>query len=155
MSETQKYFLLPGLIKATRQPTEITTLLGSCVAICLWDSKLNIGGINHYLMPYWNGNELASPKYGDIAIESLINRMLSLGSLRENLIAKVFGGASLLKSSEYSFDIGRRNIELQEEILRMNNIRVVGQSTGGNLGRKIIFNTFTGVVRMKYIKSGG
>ncbi len=155
MSTTLKYFLLPGMIKISRQPMEITTLLGSCVSICLWDSTLQTGGINHYLMPLWNGTGLASPKYGNIAIESLIGKMISLGSKRENLKAKVFGGASLLKSSEYSFNIGERNIEIQEAVLKDNDIELVAQSTGGKLGRKIIFNTFTGLVKMKYIKKNG
>lgn len=130
---------------------EITTLLGSCVAVCLWDTKLHYGGINHYLMPFWNGNGLTSPKYGNIAIERLINNMMLMGCERRNLVAKVFGGASMLNSSENSFSIGSRNIEFQKEELKIYGIKTLASSLGGVLGRKIVFNTETGVIKMKYI----
>ena len=150
---TDSYFLLPGAIKCSRSPIEITTLLGSCVAVCLWDKNLKIGGINHYMMPFWNGTGLASPKYGNIAIEKLINQMINLGSNPSNLVAKVFGGASGLTTNNSPFNIGERNIDIQKHILKQFEINVIASSTGGNIGRKIIFNTETGVVRMKYIKS--
>lgn len=146
-----KYFLLPGAIKLSAKPMEITTLLGSCVSICLWDRVLKQGGINHYMMPYWNGSGLASPKYGNIAIEKLINSMLRLGSKREDLIAKVFGGASVLNTGDCIFNIGERNIDIQKKLLSEYNIKVVAKSLGGNNGRKLIFNTETGVVKMKFV----
>jgi len=155
MSEAIKFFLLPGAIKVTKHPMEITTLLGSCVAVCLWDKELHYGGINHYLMPFWNGNGLASPKYGNIAIERLVNNMMLLGCQQKNIIAKVFGGASVLNSSENSFAIGARNIKFQEDELKNYGIKTVASSLGGVLGRKIVFNTETGLIKMKYIKQQG
>ncbi len=152
MADNLKYFLLPGAIKVSRQPMEITTLLGSCISICLWDSNLKYGGINHYMMPFWNGQGLASPKYGNIAIEKLLKNMINLGSNKKDLIAKVFGGAAVLNSSECIFNIGERNIDIQESILKVEGIKTVASSVGGNLGRKLIFSTETGQVRMKYIK---
>ena len=131
---------------------EITTLLGSCVAVCLWDESLQQGGINHFMMPYWNGNGLASPKYGNIAIEKLIRDMLGLGSRFENITAKVFGGASVLNGEHCVFNIGERNIQLQQKVLDTFGIKVIASSLGGFQGRKLIFNTFTGVVRMKYVQ---
>jgi len=152
MIEPQKYYLLPGALKYSRKPMEITTLLGSCVSVCLWDSNLKIGGMNHYMMPFWNGTGLASPKFGNIAIEKLINSLLNLGSKRHDIVAKVFGGAAVLNSSECIFNIGERNINIQENILKQSGITVVAKSLGGDRGRKLIFNTDTGVVRMKFIK---
>ncbi len=152
MSESLKHFLLPGALKYSKKTMEITTLLGSCVAICLWDSKLNIGGMNHYMMPYWNGTGLASPKYGNIAINKLINGMVLLGSHPKDIVAKVFGGAAVLRSSDCIFNIGERNIEIQKSILEEVGINVVAKSLGGDRGRKLIFNTATGLVKMKYVK---
>jgi len=131
---------------------EITTLLGSCVSVCLWDQRLHQGGINHYMMPYWNGSGLASPKYGNIAIEKLVNSMLYMGSRREDLVAKVFGGASVLNANDSIFNIGERNINIQENLLAKMGIKVVAKSMGGEKGRKLIFNTSTGVVKMKFVE---
>ncbi len=126
----------------------VTTVLGSCVAVCLFDGKENIGGINHYMLPFWNGKELASPKYGNIAIESLVKKMEQLGSKRENLIAKIFGGANQLS---HTMGVGQRNIKVAEEILAELKIKIVAKSLGGHKGRKLNFNTSTGEVFMKYI----
>lgn len=154
MSELNKYFLLPGGIKVSKNPLEVTTLLGSCVAVCLWDQKLKIGGINHYMMPYWNGTGLASPKYGNIAIEKLIQSMLYMGSEKENIVAKVFGGAMVLDANDNIFHIGERNIEILQRLLPEKGIKIVASSLGGKRGRKLIFNTETGLVKMKYVSKG-
>lgn len=89
----------------------VKTILGSCVAICLWDKRLKIGGINHYMLPAWNGNDLASPKYGNIALDKLIERLQAMGSRVEDLQAKIFGGGELLDSGKgTAIVIGERNI---------------------------------------------
>jgi len=152
MNEPLKHFLLPGALKVSRKPMEITTLLGSCVSVCIWDKRLKIGGINHYMMPSWNGDGLASPKFGNIAIDKLIKSLVNLGSNRSDMVAKVFGGAAVLNSSECIFNIGERNISIQNDLLRSANINIVAKSLGGDRGRKLIFNTETGVVKMKFIK---
>jgi chemotaxis protein CheD len=138
---------------ASAQPAEVTTILGSCVAVCLWDRYLGIGGINHYMLPTWNGMELASPKYGNIAIERLTEKMLQLGCKKNNLVAKVFGGGEVITVTSSSMHIGERNIMVAEEMLQEQNIPIIGRSTGGKNGRKIIFNTHTGEVLQCYIKN--
>ena len=138
---------------ASIQASEVTTILGSCVAVCLWDRTLGIGGINHYMLPTWNGMELASPKYGNIAIERLVEKMLQLGSKQSNLVAKVFGGGEVIAFSSNIMHIGQRNIMVAEEMLEERRIPIIGRSTGGNSGRKIIYNTKTGEVLQAYIKS--
>lgn len=130
----------------------VTTVLGSCVAVCLYDETLQMGGINHYMLPFWNGNELASPKYGNIAIESLVKKLENLGSKKENMVAKVFGGANQL---EHKLGVGQRNIKVAEEILAEMQIKIVAKSMGGHKGRKLNFNTSTGEVFMKYITKQG
>ncbi len=100
------------------------------------------------MLPFWNGNELASPKYGNIAIESLVKKLEKLGSKRENLVAKIFGGANQL---DHTLDVGLRNIKIAQELLADLNIKIVAKSLGGHKGRKLNFNTSTGEVFMKYI----
>ncbi len=104
------------------------------------------------MLPYWNGQGLASPKYGNIAIEKLIEKMLSFGSLKSNLKAKVFGGGEVIETNITQFHIGERNIRVAIEMLQEFNIPVVAKSLGGKLGRKIEFTTDTGEVRQKYIE---
>lgn len=138
---------------ASAQPAEVTTILGSCIAVCFWDRYHGIGGINHYMLPTWNGMELASPKYGNIAIERLLEKMLQLGCKKNNLVAKVFGGGEVISVSSSSMHIGERNIMVAEQMLLEMGIPIIGRSTGGKNGRKIIFNTHTGEVLQCYIKS--
>ncbi len=148
--DTKEHYLYPAAIYASSTPTKVTTVLGTCIAVCLWDSKLKIGGINHFMLPFWNGEGLASPKYGNIAIKKLIEKLTSLGSEKENLVAKIFGG----KEGEHNdtFKIGSRNATYAIDALNDQNISVVAKSVGGNYGRKILFDTSTGEVLMKYIK---
>ncbi len=135
------------------EPCEITTILGSCVAVCIVDPVRAIGGINHYMLPLWNGSGLESPKYGNVAIDKLISKILVLGCNPRNLVAKVFGGGEVLSvQSNTQYNIGLRNVEIALEILEEKNIPVVSSSLGGKLGRKIIFRTHTGEVKHYFIK---
>ncbi len=99
MDSKNPHFLYPGTLFASKNSYQIITILGSCVAVCLWDSVQEIGGMNHFLLPLWNGHGLASPKYGNIAMEKLIDKMISIGSKKRNLQAKVFGGSNVLSFS--------------------------------------------------------
>lgn len=152
MDEIKQHYLYPAALFAEKSPHVVSTILGSCVAVCLYDPKTNQGGINHYMLPLWNGQGLASPKYGNIAIEKLIERMLALGSQKSNLQAKVFGGGEVIETNVASFQIGERNIKIALEILQEHKIPIVAKSVGGKLGRKIEFTTYTGEVRQKYIQ---
>ncbi|HPD95788.1 MAG TPA: chemotaxis protein CheD [Tenuifilaceae bacterium] len=152
MSEVQSYYLYPSALFAEKEAHLVSTILGSCVAVCLYDPVLNIGGINHFMLPLWNGQGLASPRYGNIAIERLIERMLLLGSKKGNLKGKVFGGAEVIETKVANFYIGERNIKVAVDMLLEQNIPIVAKSVGGKLGRKILFNTQTGEVKQKYIE---
>ena len=133
----------------------VDTILGSCVAVCLYDPVTKLGCINHYMLPFWNGTGLASPKYGNIAIQKLLDKMIEFGSETSNIQAKIFGGGEVVNTKNNIFKIGERNIEIAVKILKENKIKIAGQSVGGNQGRKIRFNTETGVVLMKLIKKTG
>jgi len=149
--EKPKHFLYPGAIYVGHEPSMVTTILGSCVAICLFDPVIQIGGMNHFMLPLWNGQGLASPRYGNIAIDKLIRNLEALGSLKANMKAKVFGGAEIIATNINQFMIGERNISIAKDMLHEEEIPIVSSSTGGKLGRKIIFNTQTGEVRQKYV----
>lgn len=153
IEQIDSIYLYPAALIVPEHPSIVHTILGSCVAICLWDSTLKIGGINHYMLPFWNGQGLPSPKYGNIAIEKLYQKIISFGSVHKNLVAKVFGGGEVLQNFSPQFNIGLRNIDVAHEMLQQLKIRIIAESTGGKLGRKIIFNSGTGEVSQRYVKS--
>jgi len=152
MENLPVHFLYPAELYVSKAPYQINTILGSCVAVCLFDPVLNIGGMNHYMLPYWNGQGLASPKYGNIAIEKLLDKMLSLGCNKSNIKAKIFGGGEVIETQIVQFHIGARNIEVARLSLEEKKIQIVSSSVGGKLGRKIEFVTNTGEVRQKYVQ---
>ncbi len=152
MQPHRTYYLYPSNIFVSRDLYYVTTLLGSCVAVCLYDRRQQFGGMNHFMLPLWNGNGLASPKYGNIATRQLIQKMENLGSRKSDIIAKVFGGASVLDINTNIFHVGERNAEVAKSELTALGISIVASSVKGDRGRKIIFNTFTGEVRQKYIE---
>ncbi|MDT8442032.1 MAG: chemotaxis protein CheD [Desulfuromonadales bacterium] len=155
MEEFKKHYLYPGTLFVHGDPHLVTTVLGSCVSVCLWDPVGRFGGINHYLLPLWNGEGLATPKYGNIAIGKLIDQMRGRSSNPDKIIAKVFGGASMWEKADGLLAIGKRNIELAEEILSRQRIKIVSSDLGGNRGRKIIFNTRDGSVMLRRQKGLG
>ena len=107
---------------------------------------------NHFMLPLWNGDGLASPRYGNIAIAKLIEKMLALGADRNNLKAKVFGGGDVLKVTSAFMNIGARNVVLAQDLLRDEKIPIISADTGGQNGRKLLYNTRSGVVLVKLLK---
>lgn len=149
--EPKTHFLYPSTLFVSKEQYVVNTILGSCVAVCLFDPITKTGGINHYMLPFWNGEGLASPKYGNIAIERMVEKMISLGCKKSNLIAKIFGGGEVIDTQISQFHIGERNIAVAYQMLKELNIAISGQSVGGKNGRKIQFNTSTGAVLQKMI----
>lgn len=150
MNAVKEHFLIEGTIFVSTKECNVTTILGSCVAVCLWDPFLKIGGMNHYLLALWNGDGLATPRYGNIAIPKLIKKIMTFGSSKKNLRAKVFGGSNVLSISNNGIKgAGWRNIMLAEEMLKEEGIPIVASDLGGNYGRKIRYNTKEGVVMVK------
>lgn len=148
-----KYYLHPGSIFVSKKPHVVDTILGSCIAVCLWDPFLEFGGINHYMLPIRSGEGKPTCKYGDIAIHELIKRMVAMGSYKENLKAKIFGGSEI-GSPNGVFNIGKRNLVIALDILKQEQIPVISFSVGGKLGRKVIFHSNTGEVFIRYIRNG-
>src|SRR5688572_8458837 len=146
--EIHKHYLLPSALFADKQSYLVDTVLGSCVSVCFFDQKLKLGGINHYMLPFWNGEGLASPKFGNIANEKLLERLLRMGCQKQHIVAKLFGGANQINTS---VNIGDKNIQIAREQLDEFGIRILGESVGGSVGRKLRFNTGTGEVLMKFL----
>jgi len=153
MQYQPKRLLYPADIFVGSKPCIVTTVLGSCISVCLYDPVLNQGSINHYILPHWNGHDLATMKYGNMAIIRILEELLLLNSKYENVVAKVFGGAEVLLKTPTSFHIGKRNAQIAFEILKEFKIPVLFSDVGGNKGRKISFNTFTGEVELVYISN--
>lgn len=144
----KSHFLYPGMIHVGELPGEILTILGSCVSVCLWDRALKFGGMNHFVLPFWNGDGLKTPKYGNIAIPALLDKMYRLGSIKPNIIAKVFGGGSVLEAGGL-LSVGERNIYYADCALEEAKIPIAGRDTGGVYGRKLLFRTGSGEVFIK------
>lgn len=147
-----KYYLFPSSIKISRKPLYIHTILGSCVAVCMYDEERGAGGMNHYMLPVWNGKGLATPKYGNIAIVRLREQLIQSGARADMLKAKVFGGANVLGQKSDFHKIGERNISQAFTGLEELGIEIVSYSVGGDKGRKIIFDSSTGVIRQRMIE---
>ena len=107
--------------------------------------------MNHYILPIWNGNDTATMKYGNLSIVSILRKLLILGCKFENVVAKVYGGAEIIAETPANFHIGKRNTQIAFEILHEFRIPVLFSDVGGHKGRKISFNTFTGIVEVEYI----
>lgn len=145
-----KKFIHVGEIHIGARPTEISTVLGSCIAVCLYDKIQRIGGMNHYLVPLWNENGLQSPKFGNISIPRLIEGMENIGCNRANMEAKIFGGGNVIDVSSHDLMVGRKNILIAKEILREYRIPITAQDVGGDKGRRILMRSDTAKIFLKY-----
>ena len=138
---TENYYLEPGYIFLAEKPTSISTVLGSCVSVCLYDRKRKIGGMNHFQIPSATDSAQATARFGNVATITLIRMMIHDGSKIKNLEAQVLGGAH---NSEVSpKDIGFENIMAAKRILTRERIGVTSEDVRGGKGRKIVFNTAT------------
>ncbi len=151
MIDLRKHTVFPGQFVITNTPTLISTVLGSCVSVCLWDKVTKVGAMNHYLLPGTEEDELGNSNRGITSIPLLVKSMTNRKIQLKNVEAKVFGGCNSLYIDNDLFKVGERNTEIAMQILDELNIRVVAQHVGGCYGRKIVFNTDTGKVRMRLL----
>lgn len=139
-------YLLPGQLFASAEAFQIKTILGSCVAICLWDKRRGAGGMNHFLLPRSRDSQPASLRYADEATRVLLERLKALGCRPPNLRAKIFGGGALFRTRDvYANTLGAQNVVAALELMKKAGIPVIAQETGGPQGRKVLFNTDDGV----------
>lgn len=125
----------------------IATLLGSCVAVCLWDPQLKLGGMNHFMLPSYqksSNHEMDVLLCGDFSMEALMNGMLARGARKARVQAKAFGGGAVISSLAGSGGIGERNVAFAREWLALENIPLLASDFGGTCSRKVIFDPGSG-----------
>jgi chemotaxis receptor (MCP) glutamine deamidase CheD len=147
-SDKPRHFLYPGQVFATRDPIVISTILGSCAAVCLWDRNKKAGGMNHYLLPEGLAEGPNRLRYGNVANPELLRQVLALGCEIRNLQAKVFGGSSAF-AVNLSQSVGTRNVDLAESFLRSAGIPVVEREVSGKHGRRLVFQVADGMTTIK------
>jgi chemotaxis protein CheD len=149
--------LLPGEYYVTLQGEMIVTVLGSCVSACVRDKVFGIGGMNHFMLPTgaeggssnssWNS---AATRYGNFAMEALINDILKNGGRRENLEVKVFGGGMILENMT---NIGMMNISFVRDFIKTESLNLLAEDLGDVYPRKVHYFPQTGKVKMKKLRS--
>jgi chemotaxis protein CheD len=151
--------LLPGDYYVTRHNEAIFTVLGSCVSACVRERKLGIGGMNHFMLPLdrsggtsaWAENLVSSAtRYGNVAMERLINDIMMLGGQRANLEFKVIGGGKVL---DMALDVGARNVQFVRDYLKTEGFLITAEDLGDCFARKLFYSPATGKVRVKRLTS--
>ena len=140
--------VFPGEFYVTKRPDEVVlTVLGSCVSACIRDPLLGIGGMNHFMLPSHSsgdwGGDLKSTRFGNFAMEKLINELIKAGCTRERMEIKVFGGANVTDSSNA---VGSDHSEFVMRYLEAEGLRCAAQDLGGTLPRRINYYPATGRV---------
>lgn len=142
--------VLQGQCETSTMPgVRLTTILGSCVAVCLFDSKARIGGMNHFLLPCSPDSDDRSSRYGAFAMELLINALLKKGAQRNDLTAQAFGGARMTARLT---DIGGANAAFTIEFLKREGIPLLNSDFGGTAARRVFFTATTGVATCQTIR---
>jgi len=153
--------ILPGEFFVTRSNEVVSTILGSCIAACIRDPVLRIGGMNHFMLPedqstgvssWLEGPNGLATRYGSYAMESLINELIKLGAERGRLEVKVFGGGAILSAPT---DVGARNIAFARGFLKLEGFRVAAEDVGGTCPRHVDYYAATGRVMLKRLPTLG
>ena len=151
--------LLPGEYYVTAYDEGICTTLGSCISACIRDRVSGVGGMNHFMLPAsatadaegWKATSLSeSTRYGNFAMEHMINEILKNGGRRQNLEAKVFGGGRIMKGMT---DIGMRNITFAHDYLQTEGLRIVSEDVGDIYPRLVVYFPATGKVKVKRLRT--
>ncbi len=146
--------VLPGGFAVGSEDEVFVTVLGSCVAACVRDPMAGVGGMNHFLLPDGGeGTDGASARYGDYAMEMLLNELYKKGAQRGRLEAKVVGGGSVVRGIT-TVDVGVRNASFVEQFLETEKIRIVGRDLRGQHARKVYYFPRSGRMAVKRIDSG-
>jgi chemotaxis protein CheD len=151
--------LLPGEYYVTRHDEAIFTVLGSCVSACVRDCRLGIGGMNHFMLPLdrsggktaWADSlESSATRFGNVAMERLINDIMKLGGQRANLEFKVVGGGKVL---DMALDVGARNAQFVRDYIKTEGFAIAAEDLGDCFARKLFYHPASGKVRMKRLTS--
>ena len=144
--QTRTLAVIRGDFQVSSDPTIVlSTVLGSCVSVCMFDPNARIGGMNHYLLAEGTETDATSLKYGAHAMELLINSLLKKGANRSTLRAKVFGGSRM--TGRFA-DIGPRNAEFALRYLAAEEFDIQSRDLGGNAARRVNFHPVSGHARV-------
>ena len=144
--QTRTLAVIRGDFKVSSDPgLVLSTVLGSCVSVCMFDPNARIGGMNHYLLAEGTESDANSLKYGAHAMELLINNLLKQGASRTTLRAKVFGGSRM--TGRFA-DIGPRNAEFALRYLTAEDFEIQSRDLGGTAARRVNFHPVTGQARV-------
>ncbi len=152
-----EHYLKIAEMKVANKPDTLKTILGSCVALCLWDKMQFKGGMVHIMMPQSTGSACNHEfKYADTAVKGLLKEMQGKGSIKDNLSAKIVGGASMFfkKNGNHNnrpLSIGDRNYQTVKNQLKQLKITIDQEDTGGTEGRRVIFDCSTGKITIRKI----
>jgi len=135
------YFLEPGHIFLPTRPTVISVVVGSSVAVSVYDRKRLVGGMSHFQAPCVHDKYRATARYGNVATLTLVQMMIDDGSKVKHLEAQVFGGAHNRKVC--TRNVGRANVIIARRILASRRIPIISEDVGGQKGRKVVFNART------------
>ena len=144
--------ILPGEFYVTNNEEVVTTVLGSCISVCVYDPINLIGGMNHFMLPSGNNDSSIlsqSFRYGDVAIEKLVNVILRHGGNKNELMFKAFGGGQIIKNMT---NIGQRNIAFLQKYMTMAGYPLSASDLGGPYPRKIAFYPLSGKVKLKHLQ---
>lgn len=137
-----------GELAVSKEPASLETILGSCVAVCLWDPQRRIGGLNHYLLPCEQRGAEKSTLYGRTSIDTLIAQIVAMGAEIGTLRAQIFGGGTVISALEGLFNIGDENIFMAQERLRAYGIPIVGAHVRNTGGIRVVVKTATGQIKV-------
>jgi chemotaxis protein CheD len=152
IGERSKFYLHPGQLFVSPASYAVTTILGSCVSVCLWDPLTQVGGINHFLLPSDVGDDQGSLRFGNLAVRELIGQVIAVGGELSRLRAKLFGGACVLEAFRSRQNhLGTKNVQIAREVLDSADIPIIGEDVGGDRGRKLIFHTDNGSAWIKQL----
>jgi len=145
--------VLPGEFYVSNNDESIVTVLGSCVAACIYDPVASVAGMNHFLLPDGSSSDplSASERYGIAAMESLINALFKLGASKQRMVVKLFGGASVIETS--ALKVGEMNAAFVKEFVRSENLTVAAEDLGDVFPRKVKFYVKGGKVMVKRLRS--
>ncbi len=148
-AELKRIVLNIGDVVVATEPAILETVLGSCVSVCLWDGRLKIGGMNHFMLPRMLDTMKCSTCCGPESMEKLLTALIGSGSRLGDVRAKIFGGGRMVSSLEHGIDVGLENVAVARSMLADYGIPIVGECTGLDLGRKVVFYSATGKVFVK------
>ena len=145
--------ILPGEYYVTLQDEVIVTVLGSCISACIRDTRLNIGGMNHFMLPQQKMDKddvnSQSARYGNVAMEHLINALIKQGGSKRFMEVKLVGGGKIINNMS---DVGGNNIDFIHDYVRTEGLTVVSQDLGDVYPRKVQYFPKTGRLRVKKLQ---